>query len=354
MASPDHNIPLFHETYPGNKNDAKQFSSVITKLKNRYKALGRGDCEVTLVFDKGNNNEDNIQELLEADPCPFHFVGGLRLNQCPELLGFPKADYIPLDASFNGTSAFRSSKRVYGRELTVVVTHNPELFEAQMRGAAANIASCEKALAALSERLRLREACVITKGKRPTVESVTQNVQKILSAEHMKEIFDFAVTGEPNQTPGMTFSLNNERWAGLQERALGKTMLFTDQCGWSNEQIVKAYRSQYHVEDAFKQMKDTKYLSFRPMRHFTDDHIRVHAFYCVLALALTGLLNKELEQMGYKISVRRMLDLFQSPQQVVSVFTSSEGKPLVKTAYSRFEGVAKEYFDKYSLLEYLA
>jgi transposase len=36
----------------------------------------------------------------------------------------------------------------------------------------------------------------------------------------------------------------------------------------SNEQIVKAYRSQYHVEDAFQQMKDTKYLSFRPMHHY--------------------------------------------------------------------------------------
>ena len=350
MVSPDHNIPLFHETYPGNTNDAKQFSNIIIKLKNRYRALGKGDCEVTLVFDKGNNNEDNIQELLETDPCPFHFVGGLRLNQCPELLDIPKSDYIMLDSSFNGTSACRSMKYVYDREFTVVITHNPELFKAQMRGILANIASCEKAFAALNEKLGLREIGVITKGKRPTVESVTKNIQKILSAEYMKDIFDFTVTGEPKQTPKITFSLNSERWAELQERLLGKTVLFTDQSGWSNEQIVKAYRSQYHVEDAFKQMKDTKYLSFRPMRHFTDENIRVHAFYCVLALALTNLLNKELEQMGHKLSVRRMLDEFQSAHQVISVFASTVGKPMVKTAYSRFDGITKEYFDKHSLL----
>ncbi|MDR0795956.1 MAG: hypothetical protein LBE79_07910, partial [Tannerella sp.] len=55
MVSPDHNIPLFHEVYPGNVNDAQQFSDIIGKLKNRYRHLGKGECAVTLVFDKGNN-----------------------------------------------------------------------------------------------------------------------------------------------------------------------------------------------------------------------------------------------------------------------------------------------------------
>ena len=353
MVSPDHNIPLFHETYPGNTNDSKQFSNIIIKLKNRYQTLGKGDCEVTLVFDKGNNNEDNIKELLSADPCPFHFVGGLRLNQCPELLDFPKADYIPLDASFSGTSVYRSFKRVYDRDFTVVVTHNPELLEAQKRGILTNIALCEKALGALSEKLRLREIGHITKGKKPTVESVTKNIMQILSAEYMKELFDYSVTIDSNQRPKIEFSRNEDKWAALQERVLGKTVLFTDQSSWTNEQIVKAYRSQFHVEDAFKQMKDAKYLSFRPMRHFTDDHIRVHAFYCVLALMLTSLLNKELEQMGHKMSIRSMLDSFQSAQQVISVYASQKGKPLIKTAYSRFDGIIKEYFDKHSLLNLL-
>ena len=354
MVSPDHNIPLFHETYPGNTNDAKQFSNIIIKLKNRYKTLGKGDCEVTLVFDKGNNNEDNIRELLETNPCPFHFVGGLRLNQCPELLDFPKSDYVMLDDSFNGTSAYRSFKRIYDKEFTVVITHNPELFEAQMRGILANIATCEKALSALSEKQLLREAGVITRGKKPTAESLEKNIQKILSTEHMKEIFDVTVTGKNNQTPMIMFSLNDKRFAELQERILGKTILFTDQSGWTNEQIVNAYRSQYHVEDAFKQMKDTKYLSFRPLRHFTDDHIRVHAFYCVLALTLTNLLNKELEQMGHVMSVRRMLDAFQSVQQVISVYSIDKGKPTVKTAYSRLDGIVKEYADKYGLFEFVS
>ena len=354
MVSPDYNIPLFHETYPGNKNDARQFSDLIAKLKARYRKLDRGDCDVTLVFDRGNNDEENVCELLETDPCPFHFVGGLRLNQCPELLDVPKTNFLPLDGAFHDTIAYRSVKRVYTKDFTVVTTYNPELYKAQIDGVLANIENCKKALAELKERLRLREVGIITKGKKPTVASVTKNIVRILSAEHMKEIFDYTVTCELGKTPTMSFSLNDERWDMLRERKLGKSILFTDHGDWSNEQIVGAYRSQYHVESAFKQMKDTKYLSFRPIRHFTDDNIRVHAFYCVLALMLASLLNKEVEDMGHKASIHHMLDMFQVAQQVTTVFASSEGKSVIKTGYSRFEGLPKEYADKYDMLKYLS
>ena len=275
------------------------------------------------------------------------------MNQCEELLDIPKTDFIPLDGSFHNAIAYRTEKRVYEREFTVVVTYNPELYRAQMDGILANIASCEKALAALKEKLRLRREGVITKGKKPTVESVGKKILGILSPEHMRDIFDYTITGERGQTPELTFSLSDERLNMLQEHSLGKSVLFTDHSDWSNEQIVTAYRSQYHVEEAFKQMKDTKYLSFQPIRHFTDAHIRVHAFYCVLAFMLTSLLNKELEQMGYKMSIHRMLDKLKEAQQVISVFASSKGRPVAKAAYSRFEGVTKEYADKYDLLKYL-
>ena len=353
MVSPYRNIPLFHEAYPGNSHDAQQFAEIINRLKDRYQMLNKGECTLTLVFDKGNNNEENIRLLLQSEPCPFHFVGGLRLNQCNELLDIPQSSYIPLGPPFSDETAYRGKKLVYGKEFTVVVTFNPELYNAQMAGILGNISTCKKALAALQERLRLRHAGSITKGKQPTVESITKSINRILSAEYMNDIIEVAGVTEQGCTPVISYTLNNERLTQIQERILGKTILFTDQHDWSNEQIVTAYRSQHHIEDAFRQMKDTKYLSFRPIRHFTDEHIRVHAFYCVLALMLTSLMNAELERMGHKMSIHRMLDEFQKAKQVISVYASHGKKPTMTTGYSRLEGIAKDYADAYNLLQYV-
>src|SRR5256885_16831999 len=38
-------------------------------------------------------------------------------------------------------------------------------------------------------------------------------------------------------------------------------------------------------------MKDPHFLSWEPMFHWTDSKIRIHAFYCVLALILGSLLQ---------------------------------------------------------------
>jgi transposase len=54
----------------------------------------------------------------------------------------------------------------------------------------------------------------------------------------------------------LTFHRDSEALEQLSRVQLGKTILFTDNQDWTDEQIVLAYRSQYHIEDAFRQMKD--------------------------------------------------------------------------------------------------
>jgi hypothetical protein len=58
----------------------------------------------------------------------------------------------------------------------------------------------------------------------------------------------------------------------------------------STAQIVGDYRSQEAAEGDFRQMKDPKVVSFSPMFHFTEQKIRVHVFYCVLALMVSLLM----------------------------------------------------------------
>lgn len=60
-----------------------------------YAQIFAQEPDITLVFDRGNNAQDNIYLLAENDR-PFHFVGGLRLSQCADILKVPKAGYRAL------------------------------------------------------------------------------------------------------------------------------------------------------------------------------------------------------------------------------------------------------------------
>jgi transposase len=352
MVSPDHNIPLFHETYPGNKNDAKRFSEVIDALKVRYEKLGKRCCTPTLVFDRGNNSEENIQQILSANPRGYHLVGGLRFNQCPEMTALPKTEYRDLEGErFSGYKALRSKKEIYGAQMTVVVTYNPELFDAQLDGINDNIGKCVRRLDELQNTLQARAVGKIVKGRAPTVASVEKKVAQILSAEHMKGLFDYEVA-EKDGHVNLSFMLSAEKLDNLKEDVLGKSILFTDHDEWTTERIVSAYHAQYHVEQCFRQMKDTKYLSFRPQFHFTDGHIKVHAFYCILALTLCGVLQKEMEELGNKMSIHKMLDTLGETRQVITVFPKIGNKQVSKSSFSNFEGVAKKYIDKYGLTKH--
>jgi hypothetical protein len=81
-----------------------------------------------------------------------------------------------------------------------------------------NIAKCVNALVELKEKLRLRHEGHVTKGKTPTGNSVRNSVDRILSPEHMKEIFDYEITGEPGQCPELKYELNMNRFDALKER----------------------------------------------------------------------------------------------------------------------------------------
>jgi transposase len=353
MASPENNIPLFHETYPGNTNDAKRFSEVIESLKKRYQKIQKDGNGITLVFDKGNNNESNIEELLKEEPCSFHFVGGLRLNQCTDLLDIPKAKYLPLEGEcFKGITAYRTARILYNQETIVLITYNPQLFNEQLEGVLGNTQKCLEKFHELHERLAARADGTITRGKKPTVESVTKNIAEILSAQHMKEVFDYTIVAPEGKTPVITYSLNEEKLEGVKKRALGKSILFTDHKDWPNEKIVSTYRAQYHVEECFKQMKNIEYLRFCPVHHWTDDMIRVHAFYCVLALMLCSVLNREIEALGYRMSINAMLGMLKEVQQVITVFPQSGKKHVSKSSFSRLNGIAQEIIEKHELMQY--
>ena len=92
----------------------------------------------------------------------------------------------------------------------------------------------------------------------------------------------------------------------LSDTYLGKNIIITDRATWHDEQIILAYRSQFHIENVFKDMKDRDIGSWWPLYHWTDQKINVHSFSCTIAVLLRALAHRRVKEAGIDISMKRL------------------------------------------------
>ena len=238
---------------------------------------------------------------------------------------------------------------VFGRKLVVVIVYNPELERGQMQGILINIEKVEARMLALQNRLTRRANGDIKKGKKPTAQSIKEAVENILSLEYMSEIFSYEIT-ERDGHHYLAYESSEESLERVRYGELGKTALFTDRDDFTNEQIVIAYRSAWHVEAAFKQLKNPEHMTVRPIFHWTDEKIRVHIFSCVLAYRLCSLLVKELFDAGISTSINRLMDEMSGLKRIHTFFGDLK-KPGKVESFTRCSEMATQIERIYKLKE---
>lgn len=352
LVSVDFHVPLLWKVYPGNQHDSISFRQALDELTQRYKLLAR-DCQsITLVFDKGNNSASN-QEILDASG--FHFVGSLVPTHYSDLLEIPLNKFQPLnDARLQPVRALRLSREVWGQERTLVVTFSPELQRKQIRGVQQHLGKKRRALDELQAKLR-RSHKPGAKGKGYTRESLVKQTKEICSGQHINKILQVEVTGAGRDLQ-LTYRTDATAFARIKQQ-LGKRILFTDQKDWSNEQIVLGYRSQSHVEDAFRSMKDPHFLGWEPMFHWTDSKIRVHALYCVLALILGSLLQRRAAENSLSLSMHALFKALSEIQEVTNLFPAtgkpgSPGRPQLNTTLTEMDPTQETLYRIFALDNY--
>jgi len=350
LVSTDFHIPLLHWVYAGNVVDSLEFRSVTEELAAHYRELASTCEHITLVFDKGNNSEEAFDRLAAT---PFHFVGSLVPSQHADLLAVPRRRFRALpNPRLDGVEVYRTEKKVFGRRHTVAITFNQHLLDGQMQGLTANLNKARRKLGELQQQLhRWREGRL--KGKRPTLAGVQNQVRSICSAQHLKSILKTEVK-EVRRGLELSFSTDQAALDRLCRVPLGKTILFTDNADWSDEEIVLAYRSQYHIEDAFKQMKNPHFLHWNPMFHWTDSKIRVHAFYCVLALTLSSVLQREVWHKGEQLSINRLLEELGRIRETLVIYPRQQGQRQNRTAtcLTRMNPLQQQLFSLLELQRY--
>ena len=333
LVSADFHVPLLHRTYPGNQHDAPTFASLTDELVARYREIAQGAEHVTLVFDKGNNSKDNLGAVAES---PYHFVGSLVPTQHPKLLAVAAARFRSLaEEGLPGVRVYRTRETVFGASRTVLVTYNENLFVAQSQTLLREIAKRQQALRELQHQLRRHRQGAVRAGRPPSVETTKKKVEGWLRARHLRELFQVEVTAERG-LPTLSYRFDTRAWGRLQRTLLGKTLLFTDNDDWNDAEIVRAYRSQHHVEAAFRTMKDPRHISLRPQHHWTDQKIEVHVFYCVIALMLCSLLRRQLHQAGIDRSIPQLLEQLGTIREVALLYPPPprQRRPVLHTTLS--------------------
>ena len=348
LVSTDFHVPLFHESYAGNRPDAVEFRSALTKLQQRQEEFTQQCQDITLVFDKGNNSTEGFEML---DGTEFHFVGSLSPTQHPDLLAIDLEEFHALRGPrLEQVSAYRTRKEVFGVERTIVATFNDNLYTAQLTTLTDQIGKARRRLDALQRRLT-RHRNGKSKGKRPTRAGTQNQVKSILKARHMKEVLDVRVF-EKDRHVSLTYRVNQRGIDHLCSTLFGKTIVFTDHAAWSDEEIVLAYRGQYRVENAFRTMKDPHFVSFSPGFHWTDQKIRVHAFYCVLALTMVSLLQRQFHQQGIAISISEALESLSDIKEVALFHNRSRKNPAVTVALTERDELQNQLYDALDLKQF--
>ena len=338
IVSKDGAVPLVHRAYEGNRPDVTQFASVVEELTARFKMLSEEVLEATLVYDAGNASTAN-QELVGKGP--LHYVCSLTASHHKDLLAVPAAKFEAVEG-IAGLTAYQTTKLALGAERRVIVTHSDDFHRKQVRGLEQTLSKCRRQLDELK--------AVLARGKaRRSRAQLEAEIAKILSPRWAKKVIKTTLSGDDPKEMRLSYRGDERAYKALEKEHFGKRIIITSHEDWPVADIVRAYRSQNDIESSFRQMKDVHVVSFSPMHHWTDQKIKVHVFYCVLALAVAQLMRREADKAGLKMSVRELLATLASIQETVLIYPSTGGRPRARKMITETSGVAKELFDLFGL-----
>jgi transposase len=339
----DGGIPVISRAYPGNRPDVTQFTAVIDELVTRYQGLGGGAGELTVTFDAGNDSAANQDHLAGLG---LHYAASLPPSQHPHLLAIPTARYQLVDPDrFGALTATETTAQALGAERRVILTHSPTFHARQARGFDQTLAKAERQLAGLATRLARGHT------RRPRAQ-VEAEIAAITDPRWVSRVLQVTLTGARPAGLRLSWHIDSQARQALEEEYFGKRILFTDRDGWPAAEVIAAYRAQADAEAGFRQLKDRDVVSFSPMFHWTEQKIRVHIFYCVLALTIAHLMRRQAAHDGLHLSIRELLHTLGGIEETVMIFPSAGGRPKARRMLTDRDPTQQRLFDLFGLARY--
>lgn len=333
-------VPVVSHPYAGNRHDSTQFTTLLDRIVERWTALGGDPHQLTVTYDSGQNSAGNQTHIEQLG---LGFVTSLPPSDHPELLAVDHDQFTVVDEDrFGGLTAHDTTVEALGVVRRAVVTHSPDFHVAQARGLEQTLAKARRQLAELQARL--------ARGRtRKNAAGIQTEIDKILAPRWLDRIITVKLTGDTPQERRLTWRTDTRARNRLEHEIFGKRILFTNRDHWTVADVVAGYRSQPDVEGAFRQLKDPHVVSFSPMHHWTDQKIKVHTFYCLLALQVAHLMRRHAHQAGLDLSVRALLSHLAGIQETVLIYPSTGGRPKARRILTDMDPTQQALYETFDL-----
>ena len=296
-------LPLYYKVYPGNLHHSKLFHRVIDELFGVIMGFAQGDRELTVVFDKGMNSEDNLA-LIDSQR-QIHFITTYSTYFAEELARLDPKHFIVLDTEKNRKlyakgkgedqlKAYRATLTLWRRERTVVVTFNPVTKRKKLYDFTRKMERLRSELIEYRRNYHHKEPHWRSR------KSIISRYRKLCEKLYISHKYYRLSFTEKT----MSFRKDSSQ-IDAAKAMMGKNIIVTDNDQWTTEEIVTTSLDRSRVKRQFRVNKASCHVRVNPMFHWTDSKIRCHLLTWVIALSCLRLLELKV---GGDLSARTIME----------------------------------------------
>ena len=299
----DNGLSLCHHLYRGNVADAEEFPDALHRIVTLLERNQIAPETVTLVLDKGSAALANTLELEQAG---VGWISALPWTQAPA--EFRSSEKLTLLSSQEpGVSAAAETMLVHGKEYRCVLKYSAPFASEQLHSLTTSLSKAMQSMRRLARELATSPASFTEPGLR-------NKIERWLAPQFVDELVSYTLELRDGRWH-LQFDFNHQALERLMKQRLGRTVLISNRFDWTPEQIITAYSGQQRIEQVFRGLKDGDWLGWGPMYHWTDQKIRVHAFYCMLGISLLQYVRRQAEPAWPGLSTEQLLDQLRQIQK---------------------------------------
>jgi transposase len=310
----DNGLSLCHHLYRGNVADAEEFPEALHRIVTLLDRNQIAPQTVTLVLDKGSAALANTLQLEQAG---VGWISALPWTQAPAQFRSSQK-LTPLSSQEPGVSAAAETMLVHGKEYRCVVKYSAPFASEQLHSLTTSLSKAMQSMRRLARELATSGASFTERGLR-------NKIAPWLSAQFLDELVSYTLEQRDGRWH-LQFDFDHQALEQLMANRLGRTVLISNRFDWTAEQIITAYSGQQHIEQVFRGLKDGDWLGWGPMYHWTDQKIRVHAFYCMLGISLLQYVRRQAEPAWPGLSTEQLLDELRQIQKYNLLYPPQGGK----------------------------